>query len=193
MTKVLGLAAVLEAATGLVLIIHPGLIAQGLFGDGVAGAGMALSRVAGFALLALGVACWPGREAGSGSARSLGALLTYSLLVTLYLVSWESWGTWQGYCYGQPWRCTLSGCFWWSRRGATGGSVREVQPRDARDVSRRSCLYGWWIHAMDLSSTVCLARRTMDITRRQLTNCKPGKEREEHPCIIKPLTARRAT
>ena len=87
MKQVLGLAAVLEAATGLVLIIHPGLVAQGLFGDGVAGAGMALSRVAGFALLALGVACWPGREAGSGHARRLGALLTYSLLVTLYLVS----------------------------------------------------------------------------------------------------------
>ena len=86
MKKLLGLAAVLEAATGLVLIIHPGLVAQGLFGDGVAGAGMALSRVAGCALLALGVACWPGRESGSGSARSIGALLTYSLLVTLYLI-----------------------------------------------------------------------------------------------------------
>jgi hypothetical protein len=86
MKQVLGLAAVLEAATGLVLIIHPGLVAQGLFGDGVAGAGMVLSRVAGFALLALGVACWPSREAGSGRARSTEALLTYSLLVTLYLV-----------------------------------------------------------------------------------------------------------
>jgi hypothetical protein len=86
MKQVLALAAVLEAATGLVLIIHPGLVAQVLFGDGVAGAGMALSRVAGFALLALGVACWPGRDVGSGSARSAGALLTYSLLVTLYLV-----------------------------------------------------------------------------------------------------------
>jgi hypothetical protein len=86
MKKVLGLAAVLEAATGLVLIIHPALVAQGLFGDGVAGAGMALSRVAGFALLALGVACWPGRESGSGNARSIEALLTYSFLVTLYLI-----------------------------------------------------------------------------------------------------------
>jgi len=86
MKKLLGLAAVLEAATGLALVIHPALVAQLLFGDGVAGAGMALARVAGFALLALGVACWPSREAGSGSAQSTGALLTYSLLVTLYLV-----------------------------------------------------------------------------------------------------------
>src|SRR5262245_3512125 len=85
MKQLLGLAAVLEAATGLVLMIHPALVAQVLFGDGIAGAGMALSRVAGFALLALGVACWPGRAAGSGSARSTVAMLTYSLLVTLYL------------------------------------------------------------------------------------------------------------
>ena len=86
MTKLLGLAAVLEGATGLVLMIHPALVAQLLFGDGVSGVGKVLSRVAGIALLALGVACWPGREAGSASARSAGALLTYSLLVTLYLV-----------------------------------------------------------------------------------------------------------
>ena len=86
MKKLLGLAAVLEGATGLVLMIHPVLVARLLFGDGVSGVGKVLSRVAGIALLALGVACWPGREAGSGSARSTGAMLTYSLLVTIYLV-----------------------------------------------------------------------------------------------------------
>ena len=82
----LGLAAALEGATGLVLMIYPALIAQVLFGEGVSGAGQALSRVAGIALLALGVACWPDREAGNASARSTGAMLTYSLLVTIYLV-----------------------------------------------------------------------------------------------------------
>src|SRR6516162_6046709 len=86
MTKLLGLAAILEAATGLALVIHPALVGQVLFGEGVAGAGMALARVAGFALLALGVACWPSREAGSGSARNAWAMLTYSLPVTIYLV-----------------------------------------------------------------------------------------------------------
>jgi hypothetical protein len=86
MTKLLGLAAVLEGATGLVLMIDPALVAHVLFGEAVSGAGKVLSRVAGIALLALGVACWPGREAGSASARSTGAMLTYSLLVTLYLV-----------------------------------------------------------------------------------------------------------
>jgi hypothetical protein len=86
MKKLLGLAAILEAATGLALAIQPSLVAQLLFGDGVSGAGRALARVAGFALLALGVACWPSREAGSGIARSARAMLTYSLPVTIYLV-----------------------------------------------------------------------------------------------------------
>jgi hypothetical protein len=67
-------------------MIQPALVAQWLFGDGVAGVGMALSRVAGVALLALGVACWPGRQAGSGEVPAFRAMLTYSLLVTIYLV-----------------------------------------------------------------------------------------------------------
>jgi hypothetical protein len=67
-------------------VIHPSLVARLLFGDGVSGAGMALARGAGFALLALGVACWPSREAGSGIARSARVMLTYSLPVTIYLV-----------------------------------------------------------------------------------------------------------
>jgi hypothetical protein len=84
--KLLGLAAILEGATGLVLMIHPVLVAQLLFGDGVSGVGKVLSRIAGIALFALGVACWPDREAGNASTRSTGAMLTYSLLVTIYLV-----------------------------------------------------------------------------------------------------------
>ena len=83
--KLLGLAAALEGATGLVLMIYPALVAYVLFGEGVSGAGKALSRVAGIALLALGVACWPGREAGSGGAPAFRAMLTYSMLVTIYL------------------------------------------------------------------------------------------------------------
>src|SRR5262245_38696432 len=86
MRTLLGLAAILEAATGLVLMIHPTLVAQLLFGEDVSGAGMALSRVAGIALLALGVACWPGRQAGSSDVTALRAMLTYSLLVTIYLI-----------------------------------------------------------------------------------------------------------
>jgi hypothetical protein len=128
MKQVLGLAAVLEAATGLVLMIHPGLVAQGLFGDGVAGTGMALSRVAGFALLALGVACWPSREAGSGSTRSIGALLTYSLPVTLYLVylgvigHLAGWLLWPAVAVHAVWMLLLVAA-WRHDRQRPGGST----------------------------------------------------------------------
>jgi hypothetical protein len=81
----LGLGAILEGVTGLVVLIHPTLVAQLLFGDGVSGVGVALSRVAGIALLALGVACWPEREAAEAGAAAWRAMLIYSLLVTLYL------------------------------------------------------------------------------------------------------------
>jgi hypothetical protein len=86
MNRLLGLAAVLEGVTGVALIIHPALVAQLLFGDGVTGTGVVLARVVGIALLALGVACWPGRQARSGDVPALRAMFTYSLLVTILLI-----------------------------------------------------------------------------------------------------------
>jgi hypothetical protein len=85
MKKLLGLAAVLEAATGLALMIYPPLVTRLLLGDEVSGAGVALGRVAGFALLGLGLACWPGLESAGVNTPALRALLTYNLLTTLYL------------------------------------------------------------------------------------------------------------
>ena len=124
----LGLAAILEGATGLVLMIHPVLVAQLLFGDGVSGVGKVLSRVAGIALLALGVACWPGREVGSADARSAGALLTYSLLVTLYLVYVGVIGhlggilLWPAVVVHAVWIC-LAVAAWRHERQSPGGST----------------------------------------------------------------------
>jgi hypothetical protein len=83
--RLLGLAAVIEAATGLALIIHPPLLSHLLLGEGVSGAGMALGRVAGFALLSLGLACWPGLDSAGANTQAARALLTYNLLATLYL------------------------------------------------------------------------------------------------------------
>ena len=85
MKRLLGLAAVLEAATGLALMIRPPFLSHLLLGEGVSGAGMALGRVAGFALLGLGLACWPGLESAGVNTPALRALLTYNLLATLYL------------------------------------------------------------------------------------------------------------
>ena len=85
MKKLLGLAAIIEAATGLALMIHPSLVTRLLLGDGVSGAGMALGRVAGFALLSLGLACWSRLDSAGANTPALRAMLTYNLLATLYL------------------------------------------------------------------------------------------------------------
>jgi hypothetical protein len=46
---------------------------------------MALGRVAGFALLGLGLAWWPDLESFGVNTPALRALLTYNLLATFYL------------------------------------------------------------------------------------------------------------
>jgi hypothetical protein len=84
MKRLLTLAAVLEAATGLALMIHPSLVTWLLLGEQVSGAGEALGRVAGFAFFGLGLACWPHIES-AGFNQSLRALLAYNLLATFYL------------------------------------------------------------------------------------------------------------
>jgi hypothetical protein len=48
--------------------------------------GQAVGRIAGFALLALALACWPRREGSSGRSGALFALLIYNSLTTIYLI-----------------------------------------------------------------------------------------------------------
>ena len=64
MNKVLIFAAVGEAATGLALLIVPSLVGQLLLGAELTGIAVTVARVAGIALIALGIACWPGTAAG---------------------------------------------------------------------------------------------------------------------------------
>jgi hypothetical protein len=52
-----------------------------------------MGRVAGCALLCLGLACWPRR---GGDARSAYALLGYNVLATLYLVRLGVTSMWTG-------------------------------------------------------------------------------------------------
>jgi len=74
---VLPAAAIAEVATGAALLIVPSLVGQLLLGEGLAGAAIPVARVAGVALIALGIACWPGPP--------LFAMLIYSAAITLYL------------------------------------------------------------------------------------------------------------
>ena len=77
MKRVLNFAAIGEAATGLALLVVPSLVGQLLLGEDLTGIAVAVARVAGIALIGLGVACWPGPP--------LVGMLTYSALVALYL------------------------------------------------------------------------------------------------------------
>jgi hypothetical protein len=76
---VLVVAAVGEIATGAALLIVPSLVGQVLFGQELANIAVTVARVTGIALIALGVACWPGTP--------LVGMWTYSAAVTLYLAS----------------------------------------------------------------------------------------------------------
>jgi hypothetical protein len=77
MKKVLVLTAVVEVATGMALLIVPSLVGRLLLGEELTGVAIPVARVLGIALIALGVACWPGPP--------LVGMLTYSAAVTLYL------------------------------------------------------------------------------------------------------------
>ena len=89
MKKVLVLAAVSEAATGLALLIVPSLVGQLLLGAELSGVSIPVARVTGIALVALGIACWPGRTALCG-------MLTYSTLATAFLAYLGIRGNWVG-------------------------------------------------------------------------------------------------
>jgi hypothetical protein len=77
MRRVLALAAVGEIATGLALLVVPSLVGQLLLGEQLAGMAIPVARVAGLALIGLGIACWPGTP--------LIGMLVYSTAVALYL------------------------------------------------------------------------------------------------------------
>ncbi|SRR6266516_1116181 len=85
-----------EAATGLVLAVAPALLVELLLGaaPGTA-AGVTVSRVAGVAMLTLGVACWLAREDAAGRAAKglVAAMLLYNVAVVVILVlAWTSQG-----------------------------------------------------------------------------------------------------
>ena len=71
------LTAAIEVGTGLALLIVPSLVGQLLLGEELSGIAEAVARVAGIALIGLGIACWPGPP--------LAGMLTYSTIVALYL------------------------------------------------------------------------------------------------------------
>ena len=94
--SLLSVTGALEAATGLVLLMAPSVLVELLLGAAPGtSAGLTVSRVAGVALLALGVACWLAREDQAGRAAKglVAAMLLYNVAVIAILVlAWMSLG-----------------------------------------------------------------------------------------------------
>jgi len=77
MKSALTFAAIGETFAGLALLTTPSLVSQLLLGEQLASAGVPMARIAGMALIGLGIACWPGPP--------LVGMLIYSTLVTLFV------------------------------------------------------------------------------------------------------------
>ena len=88
MKRLLKLTGIIETATGLGLMAAPSVVVRLLLGSPLdTSAAVMLARVAGAALLALGVACWLARDdTQSRTARGLVvAMLIYNIVVTAVL------------------------------------------------------------------------------------------------------------
>ena len=133
--KILAFAAVVEVATGFVLMIDPAIVIALLLGVEVSGAGSLLGRCFGIALLALGVACWPGRQRAESDSPAFRAMLIYNVLIALYLAYLGTVGTAER-------RAVVAGCC--AARGR--GAVADL------DVAQR--VSNWW--PMARSARVCL-------------------------------------
>ena len=83
--RLLAFAAAVEGATGVALMVYPPVVTLMLL-EGVSGPGIVLGRVAGLALLSLAIACWPVRDPARDTFPGHRAMLTYNLLVALYLL-----------------------------------------------------------------------------------------------------------
>ena len=84
MRKLLSVAALGEAVTGVSLLLNPALVTQLLFSTKVDGTGAVMSRIAGIALVGLGFACFPGRNASDSTQRAFLGMFTYSFVVTIF-------------------------------------------------------------------------------------------------------------
>jgi hypothetical protein len=87
MKRLLKLTAFIEAATGLGLIGVPSTVVRLLLGSALVGAGIPLGRLAGVALLTLGIACWLGSfDTQSCAARGIVSAMTlYNIGAVLVL------------------------------------------------------------------------------------------------------------
>jgi hypothetical protein len=79
MKPLLTISAALESVIGLALLVTPSVLASALLGSTLeTTVGLTIARVAGAALLALGIACWLGRDNAVGARTLVVAMLFYN-------------------------------------------------------------------------------------------------------------------
>jgi hypothetical protein len=78
--NILRISSIAESATGIAAIIIPSIVIKLLFGIEVSGATLTISRLAGIALLSLGIACWPTQN----TTQAARAMFVYNLIVAAY-------------------------------------------------------------------------------------------------------------
>ena len=72
--RILAFSAIAEGATGLALMFDPAIVAGLLVGPDLSGVGAVLGRCFGIALVALGLACWPGAQRAEGGSPACRAI-----------------------------------------------------------------------------------------------------------------------
>ena len=87
MKHLIAFTAIIEIPTGLALLIVPAVVVKLLLGAEISGASIPLGRIAGRALLALGVACWlvRGNTHDLAAKGLVTAMLLYNLGASLVL------------------------------------------------------------------------------------------------------------
>ena len=85
MRWILYIAAADPTLTGLFMLVSPSLFGQLILGTDFSGASLALGRIGGAAMFALGLASWPCGARVDAAAAANRALLIYNVLATLYL------------------------------------------------------------------------------------------------------------
>jgi len=83
--KILAFTVIAEIGTGLALLLDPALVVALLVGGDLSGAGVVVARCFGIALVALGLACWRGRQSAGNVAAAVRGMLIYNAAIALYL------------------------------------------------------------------------------------------------------------
>jgi hypothetical protein len=86
LNKVLAFASVVEIGTGLALLIDPRIVVMLLVGANAPVEEIPMGRFPGIAILALGLACWPGAQHTQAGSPPFRGMLVYNVLIALFLV-----------------------------------------------------------------------------------------------------------